>query len=109
MTGGQVKDHLNKAMKELIIHSLKAVKGKLKHRKFTFELVGYDFIVDEDLQSYMIEVNTNPCIEESSNLLKVLIPRMLDDMFRLTLDTVFNVNQNNNNINNINPNVNAGS
>jgi tubulin monoglycylase TTLL3/8 len=40
----------------------------------------------------MIEVNTNPCIEESSNLLKVLIPRMLDDMFKLTLDNVFNVN-----------------
>jgi len=55
-------------------------------------LIGYDFIIDEDLQSYLIEVNTNPCIEESSNLLKVLVPRMLDDMFRLTVDTVFNIN-----------------
>jgi D-alanine-D-alanine ligase-like ATP-grasp enzyme len=53
-------------MKELIIQSLKAIKGKLKIRKYTFELIGYDFIVDEDLQSYIIEVNTNPCIEESS-------------------------------------------
>jgi tubulin monoglycylase TTLL3/8 len=68
------------------------VKGKLKFRKHTFELIGYDFIIDEDLQSYLIEVNTNPCIEESSNLLKVLVPRMLDDMFRLTVDTVFNQN-----------------
>ena len=33
-------------------------------------MVGYDFIIDEDLQSYIIEVNTNPCIEESSQLLK---------------------------------------
>jgi hypothetical protein len=49
MNGTQVKDYLNKSMRELIIHSLKAVKGKLKHRKYTFELVGYDFIVDEDL------------------------------------------------------------
>ncbi len=55
-------------------------------------MIGYDFIIDEDLQSYLIEVNTNPCIEESSNLLKVLVPRMLDDMFRLTVDTVFNIN-----------------
>jgi hypothetical protein len=37
-------------------------------------------------------VNTNPCIEESSTLLKALVPRMLDDMFRLTVDTVFNQN-----------------
>jgi len=55
--------------------------------------VGYDFIIDDDLQSYIIEVNTNPCIEESSQLLKTLIPRMLDDMFKLTLDTVFNQGQ----------------
>jgi Tubulin-tyrosine ligase family len=74
----------------MIIHSLKAIKGKLKFRKYTFELVGYDFILDEDLQSYIIEVNTNPCIEESSQLLKTLVPRMLDDMFKITVDTVFN-------------------
>lgn len=77
----------------MIIHSLKAIKGKLKFKKFTFELVGYDFILDEDLQSYIIEVNTNPCIEESSQLLKTLIPRMIDDMFKLTIDTVFNSNE----------------
>jgi hypothetical protein len=38
----------------------------------------------------MIEVNTNPCIEESSKLLKVYLPRMLDDLFKLTVDSVFN-------------------
>lgn len=38
---------------------------------------------------YLIEANTNPCIEESSNLLKVLLPRMLDDLFMLTVDAVF--------------------
>jgi tubulin--tyrosine ligase len=37
----------------------------------------------------LIEVNTNPCIEESSNLLKTLLPRMLEDMFKLTVDVVF--------------------
>jgi len=42
------------------------VKQKLKFTKYTFELVGYDFIIDENLKSYIIEVNTNPCIEESS-------------------------------------------
>jgi hypothetical protein len=52
--------------------------------------MGYDFIIDENLQSYIIEVNTNPCIEESSSLLKMLLPRMLDDLFRLTVDQVFN-------------------
>lgn len=37
----------------------------------------------------MIEVNTNPCLEESSGILKVLLPRMLDDMLKLTIDLIF--------------------
>jgi D-alanine-D-alanine ligase-like ATP-grasp enzyme len=33
------------------------------------EIFGYDFILDSDLKTWLIEVNTNPCIEESSPLL----------------------------------------
>ena len=91
MSGPDIKEKLLTKHKELIIHSLKAIKGKLNLRKSSYELVGFDFIMDENLESYLIEVNTNPCIEESSNLLKMLMPRMLDDMFKLTLDSVFNI------------------
>ena len=42
-----------------------------------------------DYNCYLIEVNTNPCLEESSNILKVLLPRMLDDLFKLTIDQVY--------------------
>jgi len=53
------------------------------------EIFGYDFMIDEDLRPWLIEVNTNPCLEESSTLLKQLIPLMLDDAFKLTLDVLF--------------------
>ena len=68
-----------------------AVRKKLDphKRKYSFELFGYDFILDEDFNVWLIEVNTNPCIEESSNLLKMLVPRMLEDMLRLTVDRTF--------------------
>jgi D-alanine-D-alanine ligase-like ATP-grasp enzyme len=32
--------------------------------------MGYDFIMDEKLNTYLIEVNTNPCLEESNSLLR---------------------------------------
>ena len=46
-------------------------------------------MIDEEFKVWFIECNTNPCIEESSKLLKKLLPRMLDDAFRLTLDQMF--------------------
>ena len=53
------------------------------------QILGYDFMIDDNLKIWLIEVNANPCIEESSNLLKMLIPRMIDDAFKLSLDKVF--------------------
>jgi hypothetical protein len=55
------------------------------------EIFGFDYFLDEQFNVYLIEVNTNPCIEESSPLLEELLPRMLDDAFSLTLDQIFNV------------------
>jgi len=78
-------------MHEVIVKTFNAVKRTIdpNRRKFCFELFGYDFILDEDFNSWLIEVNTNPCLEESSDLLKRLLPRMIEDMFRLTVDVVF--------------------
>lgn len=57
------------------------------------EIFGYDFMLDENCNPYLIEVNTNPCIEESSQLLETLLPRMLDDAFSLTIDRVFDTDK----------------
>ena len=65
-----VKDTLIPKMKEIIVHSLESVRKKLKTTKgCCFELFGYDFMLDNDLGLWLIEVNTNPCLEESSHIL----------------------------------------
>jgi hypothetical protein len=68
-----------------------SVKRRLneKNRRWCFEIFGYDFLIDERMKTWLIEVNTNPCLEESSPLLGQLIPRMLDDAFKMTLDKIF--------------------
>jgi hypothetical protein len=57
-----------KPMKNGVFHSMLSVKDMLNknNRQHCFEIFGYDFIVDKDLKVYLIEVNTNPCLEESS-------------------------------------------
>ncbi|CAI2373825.1 unnamed protein product [Moneuplotes crassus] len=78
-------------MKEIIMHSLLSVRRKLNpnNRKFCFELFGYDFIMDSDFNLWLIEVNTNPCLEESSEMLKHYLRRMINDMIKLEIDPKF--------------------
>ena len=52
-------------------------KLNVEDRHFCYELFGYDFIIDEEFKVWLIEVNTNPCLEESSALLKAILPRMI--------------------------------
>ena len=62
------------------------LKINKNNRKFCFEIFGYDFLIDKNLVPWLIEVNTNPCLEESNKLLSQYLPRILDDAFKLTLD-----------------------
>jgi len=113
-----VKTDLIEKMNELITISMKSVANKINmnSRKNCFELFGYDFIMDSNFNLYILEINTNPGIDDSSPLIKKIIPRMIDDAFRLTIDDLFETkyswedyvkdlsNKENNNNNNINNN-----
>ena len=58
-------------------------------RAHTFEIFGYDFMIDQNFKVYLIEANTNPCLELSCPLLARIIPAMLDSAFRIALDPLF--------------------
>ncbi|EGR34832.1 hypothetical protein IMG5_000600 [Ichthyophthirius multifiliis] len=80
-----------KRMKEIVFITFDSIKKKVDifNRKFCFEIFGFDFILDANLHLWLIEVNTNPCLEQSSVLLKKIMPRMIDDAFKLTVDQLF--------------------
>ena len=86
-----VKNDIIPKIKEIIVCSMKSVEKKINkfQRNFCFELFGYDFIFDKDANPFLLEINTNPGLEESSPLINMLVPRMIDDLFRLTIDKIF--------------------
>ena len=71
-------------MKGLASDSIKAVSRKMdpNRRHCSFEIFGYDFMIDEDMKPWLIEVNTNPCLELSSPYLARLIPAMLENTIK---------------------------
>jgi len=68
-----------------------AGKSNINHLNRTncFEIFGCDFILDEKYKPYLLEINLNPGLEISSPLISKLVPRMVDDALKLTIDLKF--------------------
>ena len=79
------------------LRQVSGILGAVVSRKFrtsksikrNFEIFGLDFMIDRDLRVWLIEANTNPAITTGNSYLDQLIPRMLADAFKLTLDKMF--------------------
>ena len=89
--GKKIFNKIYSKMKEEIQISMNAVGRKLKGipKVLSFQIFGYDFIIDKEYNPWILEINDNPGLEISSELISHLIPRMIDDALRLTLDKIF--------------------
>ena len=90
-SGKKIFNKIYSKMKEEIQISMNSIGRKLKGvpKVLSFQIFGYDFIVDKDYNPWILEINDNPGLEISSELISHLIPRMIDDALRLTIDKVF--------------------
>ena len=71
-------------MQEIAIDVMKASANNLdpERRTNNFEIFGLDFMFDQDLNLWLIEVNTNPCLEISCPLLVGIIPALIENTFQ---------------------------
>ena len=58
-------------------------------RMNNFELLGLDFMIDEEFRPWLIEINTNPCLELCCPLLQRIIPSVVENTFKLCIDPLF--------------------
>jgi tubulin---tyrosine ligase len=78
-------------MERLVTDSFKSVYSKIDPQRLnnSFEIFGYDFMIDENFKVYLIECNTNPSLEICCPLLARIIPELLDNSFRVAVDPLF--------------------
>jgi len=78
-------------IKKLATDCIKGVYGKMDpyRRENCFEVFGLDFMIDQNLRAWLIEVNTNPDINASSPTLTRVIPPMVENALRLTIDQMY--------------------
>lgn len=77
-------------MKDLMIDTFLSVRTELNphKRENVFELFGFDFLLDEDYRIWLIECNTNPYLGTPCAFMKEMLPQMLNDLFKITVDPV---------------------
>lgn len=78
---------IREIVKETILASFSKIDSN--RRLNSFEILGYDFMLDKDLKPWLIEVNTNPCLELSSLNLRIIIPSMIENAIKIVVDSLF--------------------
>ena len=78
------ESHMRPAINQVVYATLKACQESMEQRPNTFEVYGFDLILDELLRPWVIEVNLSPACNERTDWLT----KMVDDM---SLDLLYYV------------------
>ena len=77
---------IHQKIKNVIICSFEAARHEMKQRPNSFELFGYDVMIDENLNVYLIEVNLSPALDYSTKITEKLVKLMLEDLIQVVID-----------------------
>ncbi|XP_053256745.1 inactive polyglycylase TTLL10 isoform X4 [Podarcis raffonei] len=75
-----------KRMKEIMLQCFLAVKSKLECKMGYFDLIGCDFLIDEDFKVWLLEMNANPALHTNCSALKSIIPTVVNETLDLAIE-----------------------
>lgn len=75
-----------KHMHQIMTTCFQSVRQKLHRRSGTFDLLGFDFLIDEDFKVWLLEVNINPALHTNCQVLMDLLPGVVDETLKLVIE-----------------------
>ncbi len=82
----EYKAKVDSKIQEIMKLIFTVVKDKLEKKFGCFELFGFDFLIDKNLNPYLIEINVNPALYTDTNVQKELLPKLVDDIIKMALN-----------------------
>ncbi|KAK1801806.1 hypothetical protein P4O66_022447, partial [Electrophorus voltai] len=78
-----------KRMQQIMTQCFLAVKAKLECKLGYFDLIGCDFLIDENFKVWLLEMNCNPALHTNCEVLEEVVPRTVTETLDLALE-IFN-------------------
>ncbi|KAM4609916.1 protein polyglycylase TTLL10 [Polymixia lowei] len=75
-----------KRMQQIMTQCFFAVKSKLDCKLGFFDLIGCDFMIDEDFKVWLLEMNCNPALHTNCEVLKEVVPSTVIEALDITLE-----------------------
>jgi len=79
-------EKIKEAMKNSVVHSLESVQDMFECKAGCFELFGYDFMVDDDYNSWLLEINSSPAMDYSTSVTERLVKKVMEDTIKVVID-----------------------
>ncbi|KAL4510195.1 hypothetical protein ABPG72_010388 [Tetrahymena utriculariae] len=70
----------------IIKWSILSCSDTVESRKNSMELFGYDIMIDTNFNPWLLEVNTSPSLEYSTDITKKLVKQVLEDVAKVVVD-----------------------
>ena len=76
-------------IKEIVMYSFECVQEVIDNRKNSVELYGFDFMIDEEYNPWLIEINSSPAMDYSTPVTECLVKEVMEDAIKVVVDYNF--------------------
>ena len=81
-----MEEKIKPRMMDIAKWSLMCASECIEHRKNSWELYGFDFMVDENYNTWLIEINSSPACDYSTPTTERYVQKALVELLSVTLD-----------------------
>ena len=83
------EEKIKPKIKEIVMYSFECVQEVVEDRKNSVELYGFDIMIDDEYNPWLIEINSSPAMDYSTPVTEVMVKQVMEDTIKVIVDYNF--------------------